>query len=221
MSLTPSAAALRTLIRTGWPNLRIDDGIACRKIAGSDRWSQHAYGNALDMYGTHAELEDLYQALQLIPTATEICYHHRGGCTTPHTDHLHVDALPRMRGTPACAKGQPPADNPAEPSTASVAAGVAANAATAALGPLGGLITAGAKTGIDLAGEAAPVVTGETTLGEAVGGAVARNLAPPDIIQRSGLILLGLVLLIGGGALIFRQVTPAGQLTKLLNAPPA
>ena len=204
MSLTPSAAALRTFIRSGWPNLRIDDGIACRKIAGSDRWSQHAYGNALDMYGTTAELEDLYQALQLIPTATEICYNHRGGCTTPHTDHLHVAALPRLRGTPACAKAL-------NPNAGLDAAGIGRTAAelTDRLAP---------DFDYEDIGRPDPGYQPDIPILSDWGRTLAEN-TPTALFARGGLLLLGLVLLTGGGLLLFRQVTPAGQLTKLINAP--
>lgn len=86
--------------------------VVCRKIKYTDppQWSQHAYGNGQDYGGSPDMLESLYQFLLtnrgILPIGT-LCYKGRGGCTTPHTTRLHVDGLPRMKGTPQCAGGTP------------------------------------------------------------------------------------------------------------------
>ena len=67
-------------------------------------WSQHSYGNAGDYYGSPATLQALYLWLianrQGLPIGT-VCYNGQGPCSHPHTDHVHVDALPTRRGVPA------------------------------------------------------------------------------------------------------------------------
>jgi hypothetical protein len=77
----------------------------CTKIAGTDTWSQHAWGNAIDYVGSPAELERLFQWARLQLGVGTVCYRGRGGCTTAHDDHIHIDMLPRFGGTPPCAKG--------------------------------------------------------------------------------------------------------------------
>ena len=76
-----------------------------RKIKNTNLWSQHSYGNAIDYYGTPGAMENLYQALLLakkggqLPVAT-LCYKGRGGCTTAHNTHVHVDGSPHQTGAP-------------------------------------------------------------------------------------------------------------------------
>lgn len=69
----------------------------------SSSWSQHAYRNADDYYGSPAELQRLYDYLKAnpdnLPVGT-VCYNRQGPCSHPHTDHLHVDGLPRQYGRP-------------------------------------------------------------------------------------------------------------------------
>lgn len=86
--------------------------IVTRPIAGTNRPSQHSFGNAEDWYPSDPgeadraqrkekvpSLELLFQFLSKakadgsLPIAT-LCYYNRGGCTTDHRDHLHVDGDP-------------------------------------------------------------------------------------------------------------------------------
>ena len=85
----------------------------CRKISGSTSWSQHSWGNGLDMthqdYGystdpTHqAYLDSVAAWLDEEGEALSVwSYLWR---TTDHYDHIHVDFEPRGWGTPPCAAG--------------------------------------------------------------------------------------------------------------------
>jgi hypothetical protein len=105
----------------------------CKKILGSAIWSQHAYGNALDLFpvggGTKAELQRrlrqiansvVYQAthrtaanrLRKLEVA-EVIDHDAGRIWTPaggwHSyggttgAHIHVSAAPLKTGVPDCA----------------------------------------------------------------------------------------------------------------------
>jgi hypothetical protein len=85
-----------------------------RNVSGSSRPSQHSFENAMDYYPSTSDeaaaakrgervksLESLYVWLNAkkltgqLPAAT-ICYYRRGGCTTDHLDHLHVDGDPHV-----------------------------------------------------------------------------------------------------------------------------
>lgn len=85
------------------------DVVVCRKIANSDSWSQHAWNNAVDLYPPNDQVgNDLYAWLLANKTRLSlrtICWKDKGGCTTVHSDHVHVDAYPHKTGTPPCAKG--------------------------------------------------------------------------------------------------------------------
>lgn len=112
---TAAIKYIDTQIRARFPGVRGNVGVlACRPIATSSKWSQHAHRNATDYYGSPADLAALYTWLtanrHALGAAT-ICYDHKGGCTTPHTDHLHVDAT-HITGTPACAGGTPTLPRP-------------------------------------------------------------------------------------------------------------
>jgi hypothetical protein len=105
----------------------------CKKILDSSTWSQHAWGNALDLFpvggGTKAELQRrlrqiansvVYQAthktranrLRKLEVA-EVIDHDAGRIWTPSQGwhsyggtsgaHIHVSAAPLRTGVPACA----------------------------------------------------------------------------------------------------------------------
>ena len=94
-----------------FPGVRNAGIDSCRKISGSSSWSQHAWGNALDIgVGTNQALGDLvYQYLVRNKTRFglgTICWKSAGGCDpAAHKDHVHVEGLPKRRGTPPCAGG--------------------------------------------------------------------------------------------------------------------
>jgi hypothetical protein len=100
--------------RSGIPVRSAGPVVTVRNIAGSSRPSQHSYGNASDWYPSSsdqaaaakrgervASLESLYDFLArskangTLPVKT-LCYYRRGGCTTDHLDHVHVDGDPSV-----------------------------------------------------------------------------------------------------------------------------
>lgn len=102
----------------------------CRKIAGSSLWSQHAYGNADDLFptiggATQAKLRDIADAVVYNAThrtkanrfrklkVAEVIDHDARKRWTPQGGwgpytgstgpHIHVSWSPFKSGTPACA----------------------------------------------------------------------------------------------------------------------
>lgn len=72
-------------------------------VAGTSSASEHAFGNAADLrierggrLDTRA-MDGLYTFLKATPTC-ELCWNRQGGCTTSHTDHLHVAPSPCRAG---------------------------------------------------------------------------------------------------------------------------
>lgn len=103
---TPAAQRGMDAIRQRWPTARPSFGVNCRNIAGTNTRSQHAYGNAIDTFGPGNALEEIYQyfnAARASMSVNTVCYRGRGGCTTPHNDHVHVDFYPKMSGP--CGQG--------------------------------------------------------------------------------------------------------------------
>jgi hypothetical protein len=97
----------------------------CKLISGTTTFSQHSWGNAIDLFCNEEDLAAIagnvvLQATKLtrantglpVPVATVI--HHQLAWTTnnprfhvanvqPHTNHVHVEFLPAKTGTPPCA----------------------------------------------------------------------------------------------------------------------
>lgn len=91
---------------------------ACRHIAGSTSWSQHSWGNAIDVFGPQSTLARVARwasrprrsrrlAVQTViwhdrvwSAETGQWSHYSG---IPHVAHVHVDFRPRRYGTPPCA----------------------------------------------------------------------------------------------------------------------
>lgn len=77
----------------------------CRKIAGSNRWSQHAYRNAVDIFGPKATLDRVAAFARAQPDDAHVLWQVKN-----HYDHVHVDFNPLGTGLPNCAggSGDPP-----------------------------------------------------------------------------------------------------------------
>ncbi len=98
---------------TRYPSV-LNYGIAaCKRIAGSYSWSQHAYNNGVDFGGSTALLNDVANYLNMLRIkhyvpAAEILWQGRnlvnGHFVSDHFDHVHVSGSPLMYGTPACAR---------------------------------------------------------------------------------------------------------------------
>ncbi len=102
---------------------------ACRKISGSSSWSQHAYGNADDLFATAGDTQAklrhiadavVYQAKHRTVAnrgrkldVAEVIDHDARRIWTPQGGwssyggttgaHIHVTGAPKRTGTPACA----------------------------------------------------------------------------------------------------------------------
>lgn len=98
--------------------------VVVRPISGTNRPSQHSFGNAMDYYPSTSDeaakakrgervpsLEALYDFLVRnkgsLPIAV-VCYYGRGGCTTSHPDHVHVDGKPHVSSVQTGGKAQEP-----------------------------------------------------------------------------------------------------------------
>lgn len=105
---------------------------SCRKISGSNTWSQHAWGNAVDLFPKGTEYAEkralcykiangvVYQAKHRTAAnnrrkldVAEVIDHENGRIWTPGGGwgpyggnpglHVHVTAAPKRSGIPACA----------------------------------------------------------------------------------------------------------------------
>lgn len=105
-----------TEILTHWPNAENWGICACRDVAGTSSWSQHAYCNAIDI---NSSSDSMYQiAGYLLQNANDLSVHtiiyhrqvwsretpywHYYDGVNPHYDHVHVDFDPQGAGTPPC-----------------------------------------------------------------------------------------------------------------------
>jgi len=94
---------------------------SCRRIARTTRWSQHAYGNAWDIYGPRGyksaaqttasdkaymqQVTNFLQANRAKLNIASLCFRSFGPCSAAdHQNHIHVDFNPRGSGTPSCAR---------------------------------------------------------------------------------------------------------------------
>jgi hypothetical protein len=86
--------------------------VNCRKILDSNSWSQHAWGNGLDIGGDPRLLDtianDLYEKAKsgALPIAQLLWKGKNmltGGSVYDHTDHIHISGSPMKTGTPPCA----------------------------------------------------------------------------------------------------------------------
>ena len=99
---------------------------SCRKIAGTNYWSQHAWGNALDLFPKDSRDNDEIAGAAVTQATkrtfanrgrkldlSNVIDHLNGRIWTPGTGwheyngtvgpHVHVQAAPIKTGTPACA----------------------------------------------------------------------------------------------------------------------
>ncbi len=111
MADTPHATRTREALQQNFPGrLKISSNVGvCRKIKHSESYSQHSWGNALDIYGTAEHLARAHSFLLANRDALSIntlCYNGEGGCTTDHKDHIHADFWPKGLNVPPCAGGQ-------------------------------------------------------------------------------------------------------------------
>lgn len=70
-------------------------------------WSQHAFGNALDLYATPKELDKIAVFLRSMGGAGSLGVKYAAWRVRNHFDHMHLDFWPTGTGTPSCAGGSP------------------------------------------------------------------------------------------------------------------
>lgn len=77
----------------------------CRKIAGSTKWSEHAWGDALDFThpGYPESLMPVKRALMARKGRFDITRVIGPDNNSAHHNHLHIDVDPDHFGTPPCA----------------------------------------------------------------------------------------------------------------------
>jgi hypothetical protein len=102
--ITPSIARLQAEVFARFPGTTNAGVFNCRKIAGSKTWSQHAWGNALDIKVPNLATGDaVFGWLQINKSRLglgRILWR-----VKDHFDHLHVEGLETGGGEPPCAGG--------------------------------------------------------------------------------------------------------------------
>ena len=77
-----------------------------RKIAGTNTWSQHSWGNATDLFGPRATLDSVAKYCRQEKTRLNI--RNLLWWVRDHYDHIHLDFNPKQAGTPPL---NPPEDD--------------------------------------------------------------------------------------------------------------
>lgn len=111
---TAAVLTIQGAVGLRFPTIKRMEIQSCRKIAGSSNWSQHSWGNAVDIFPKDKTQGDQIYAFLLaakqnglLPISV-ICWQDNGGCDAEaHRDHIHVAGSPRKTGVPPCASGQP------------------------------------------------------------------------------------------------------------------
>jgi hypothetical protein len=108
--LTAAAANYMAVIKKNFPQISGYGTIAIRNIAGTNTWSQHAYGNAIDvMTGASAALRQAVaffsnQYRRMLSIAHLLADPWFASPRGDHYNHVHADFFPQYGGTPP---GQP------------------------------------------------------------------------------------------------------------------
>lgn len=92
-------------LKEKWPNLEYQVW-NCRKIAGSTTYSQHSWGNAIDILGPTKTLDEV--AFWLQEHRDQLDIRVLLWRVKNHYDHIHIDFWPKGYGTPPCVNSLPP-----------------------------------------------------------------------------------------------------------------
>lgn len=110
--VSPNAARAIAWLHATFPGVTANPGIMVRgfNFAPGPPWSQHSYGNALDITPPSQGLADALKMAASALSVANLIYNrrssYRGGDwqpyngTNPHTDHVHADFWPPGTGTP-------------------------------------------------------------------------------------------------------------------------
>lgn len=102
MVTTPNTDRFKLDIAARFNVKKIDDGSPCRRIAGSWTYSQHAWGNALDIFPiSKAEGDRIYAWYRDNRNVRTALWWRKD-----HYDHIHLDFWPYGIYTPPCARGR-------------------------------------------------------------------------------------------------------------------
>jgi len=97
---TPDLRVLMARMAAKFPGIQTGGVWNRRKIAGTNTWSQHAWGNAIDLYdsaGGHnkAYLDEVAAWLERQPETRLVLWQVKS-----HFDHIHYETNPKKSGTP-------------------------------------------------------------------------------------------------------------------------
>lgn len=112
---TPAATQFEAVLSERFPGIRFGR-VNCRKISGSDWWSQHSWNNARDIYppkdipyltsndgAYRAWLDEVWDFIE--ENYDELNIRVKLWQVRSHYNHIHVDFWPRGWATPPCAGG--------------------------------------------------------------------------------------------------------------------
>lgn len=110
MTITPAMQQIKTAVEARYGSQITNMGVYNRRpIAGTSKWSQHAWGNAWDIGGSPTTLAAVYNYLAANRATLGIgtlCYKHFGPCSAAaHQDHIHVEPAIVKTGTPPESSG--------------------------------------------------------------------------------------------------------------------
>lgn len=113
---TPPIDRVITALKKRFDNWSVWGILACRAVAGTSTWSQHAYANAVDLGASSSKMREIATWVanhRKLPVSQVIYarqvwtpttgWHYYGG-VNPHYDHVHISGEPYLTGTPRCAR---------------------------------------------------------------------------------------------------------------------
>lgn len=109
--ITEPIARVKAEVFKQFPTTHSGGDYVVKKIKGTNTWSQHSWGNALDIMVPDLRTGDKVASWLTINRA-------RFGTGTmlwrvkDHYDHVHIEGLPKMTGNPPAAGGRQPAPSP-------------------------------------------------------------------------------------------------------------
>ena len=104
MAMTPNMQIVYNYAKTHYS---LSIGIySCRRISGSQTWSQHSVSNAIDIFTANKGFQDKMAADLKEQFGEDIRNILTWRYNAAHWNHIHVDMWPKGWSTPPCAGGQ-------------------------------------------------------------------------------------------------------------------